>query len=141
MTIANIISVPVEKLEIVKIPGITTVKDRKNWWIAGDTENGRKLTFTFRTSASSMTFKRKVHILDAKVYEFNGVRNTEDPLSFLDPKGPVSQVVLRILVDTKIFHGSFDYLKGSGELRAYQFNLQAEPRREAPEEYTLAQHE
>jgi len=128
MTIANIIYVPVEKLEIVKIPGITTVKDPKNWWIAGDTSNRKKLTFTFRTAASSVTFTRRVHILNAQAYEFSGVRNPEDSLSMVaDTKEPVSRVSLQVLVETKVFRGSFDYLKKTGELRAHQFNLQDEP--------------
>jgi len=114
MTIANTISVPVEILEIVKIPGINTLKDHENWWGAGFSENRRKLTFTFRTAASSRTFKRKVYILDARATEFNGVSDPDSPYSFLDPEGPVSRVFLKITLDGEEFRGSFDYLANAG---------------------------
>ena len=129
MTIANILYVPVEKLEIVKIPGINTVKESQNWWIAGDTTNRKRLTFTFRTAASSVTFTRRVYILHAQAYEFITVRNPEDSLSTVaDRNEPVSRVQLEVLVENKVFRGSFDYLKKTGELHAHQFNLQDGPR-------------
>ena len=119
MTIANIISVPVEKLEIVKIPGINTLKNRDNWWVAGYVEHRRKLTFTFRTPASSYTFKRKVYVLNAEAKEFSGISDPENPFSALDPEVPVSRILLQISLGDAEFHGSFDYLANTGELRAY----------------------
>lgn len=138
MTIAHIISVPVEKLEIVKIPGINTLKNRDNLWVAGYAK--RKLTFTFRTPASSYTFKRKVYVLNTYVTEFDGIKDPNDPFDFLKPDGPVSCVFLQISLGDAEFHGSFDYLANTGELHAYSYT-KADMVRDANDNYLLAEHE
>lgn len=140
MTIANTIPVPVETLEIVKIPGINTLKNRDNWWVAGFSENRRKLTFTFRTPASSHTFKRKVYILDAQAFESDGSRDPNDPLAILKPERPVLRVILKITLGDEEFHGSFDYLTDAGELNAYQYTDE-DAIRDGNNDYWLAERE